>query len=272
MRFIRFIDESGNILTGCDYDGTTASLVSHGADFFNGYELVGKREKVSTLLCPVLPRAILCIGLNYRRHAEETGMPIPTHPVLFMKNPAAMTGPAGDIVIPRSCLDPLQVDYEVELGVVIGTNAKNVPVDDAMNHVFGYTCANDISARRWQKNAGGGQWVRGKSFDTFCPAGPELVTKDEINDAGNLNLTCLLNGEVMQCGNSSDMIFPVPELISRLSQSMTILAGTLILTGTPSGVGFARTPQVYLKPGDILESRIDGVGKMINPVTAETVP
>ncbi len=162
------------------------------------------------------------------------------------------------------------MDYEVELGVVMGRDAKNIPLEEALNYVYGYTCANDISARRWQKHAGAGQWVRGKSFDTFCPIGPEVVTADEVEDPQSLEMECLLNGQIMQQSSTSDMIFSVAELISRLSQSTTLLAGTLILTGTPSGVGFTRKPPVYLKPGDLLESSIKGVGNMMNRVVAET--
>ncbi|WP_080804607.1 fumarylacetoacetate hydrolase family protein [Desulfamplus magnetovallimortis] len=267
MKIIRFLDDNNNVCTGCDYHGDSATLIA--PDFFAKHEVLEQKATVKELLPPFNPVAILCIGLNYRMHAEETGMPIPENPVLFMKNPAAVTGPFGKIELPLSCLDPLQVDYEVELGVVIGKDAKNVSKEKALNHVYGYTCVNDVSARRWQKHGGGGQWVRGKSFDTFCPMGPELVTADEIEDTCNLELESRLNGRIMQQGSTSDMIFSVADLISRLSISTTLLTGTLILTGTPSGVGFARTPPVYLKPGDILESSIKGIGTMINPVVAE---
>ncbi len=265
MKIIRFLDDKGDLWSGCDYHDGMATVIAN--DIFGSYTILEKRVEVKKILAPFKPVAILCIGLNYRMHAEETGMPLPEHPVLFMKNPAAITSAYGDIEIPKSCLDPLQVDYEVELGVVIGKDAKNIPVDRSLEYVYGYTCANDVSARRWQKHSGGGQWVRGKSFDTFCPMGPELVTADEIKDPGNLNLECRLNGEVMQQGCTSDLIFSVADLISRLSQSTTLLAGTLILTGTPSGVGFARNPQVYLKPGDVLESSISGLGKMESSIS-----
>lgn len=267
MRIIRFLDDKGELWTGCDYhDGSAAVILN---DIFGSYQVIEKRVAVKKILAPFTPAAILCIGLNYGMHAEEIGMPLPEHPVLFMKNPAAVTGAYGDIEIPKSCLDPLQVDYEVELGVVMARDVKNISVEEAPDHIYGYTCTNDISARRWQKHAGGGQWIRGKSFDTFCPMGPELVTADEIDNPQNLDMSCSLNGRIMQQSSTSDMIFSVAEIISRLSQSTTLLSGTLILTGTPSGVGFTRTPPVYLKPGDLLESSVSGVGKMKNQVVAE---
>ena len=184
-----------------------------------------------------------------------------------MKNPAALNHPNDPILLPPSCLDPLQVDLEVELAVIIGRAAKDVSAARALDYVLGYTIGNDVSARRWQKFGGGGQWVRGKSFDTFCPLGPELVTTDIIPDPQHLRLQCLLNGEIMQDGNTSDMIFSVAALIEYLSDSMTLLPGTVIMSGTPSGVGFARKPPVYLKPGDSLELKIDNLGTLCNPVS-----
>ncbi len=267
MRIIRFLDYQGNEWSGCDVKDNSAAVIN--GDIFGDFTVTGKRVEIKSLLAPFQPVSILCIGLNYKMHAQETGAALPEHPVLFMKNPAAVTGPYSNIEIPSSCLDPLQVDYEVELAVVIGKTGKNITKEQALEHVFGYTCANDISARRWQKHSGGGQWVRGKSFDTFCPIGPAIVTKDEIKDPQNLELTCKLNGDIMQKSSTSDMIFSVAELISRLSQSMTMLAGTVLLTGTPSGVGFARKPPVYLKPGDTLETIISQIGEMKNCVVAE---
>jgi 2-keto-4-pentenoate hydratase/2-oxohepta-3-ene-1,7-dioic acid hydratase in catechol pathway len=159
------------------------------------------------------------------------------------------------------------VDYEAELAVVIGKQAKNVPVAAALEAVLGYTAANDISARRWQKHGGGGQWVRGKSFDTFCPLGPVLVTADEIPDPQALTIGCELNGQQLQCGFTGDMIFSVAELISRLSRDTTLLPGTLILTGTPSGVGFTRNPPVFLSPGDRVRVSIEGIGILENRIS-----
>jgi len=161
------------------------------------------------------------------------------------------------------------VDYEVELAVIIKKKAKNVLPENALDYVLGYTCANDISARRWQMHAGGGQWIKGKSFDTFCPFGPWMVTPDELTDPNNLDIECVLNGNTMQKSNTNDMIFSVPQIISYLSESVTLLPGTLILTGTPSGVGFARKPPVYLSPGDVLETKVDKIGVLKNYVTLE---
>ena len=264
MNIIRFVDSSGVEALGTDYDGSQATVLS--GDLFSGVSLTQERRSVAKLLAPVEPRAIICIGLNYRKHAEETGMPIPEAPVVFMKNPAAAQNPGDPIVIPRSCLDPLQVDFEVELAVVIGKAAKNVSRADALKHVAGYTVANDVSARTWQKTGSGGQWIRGKSFDTFCPLGPVLVTGDAVPDPQTFQVKTVLNGEVMQDSNTADMIFPVDELISRLSEDLTLLPGTVLITGTPSGVGAARDPKVFLKPGDQITTSIDGIGELTNPV------
>lgn len=266
MRLMRFVGEDGEIYNGCDYQNGSAAILE--GEIPGDFQSTGKRMVVQDILPPFQPVAIFCIGLNYKMHAAETGMELPRYPVVFMKNPASVTGAFSDIEIPRSCIDPLQVDYEVELGVVIGRPGKNIQREDALEHVFGYTCANDVSARRWQKHAGGGQWVRGKSFDTFCPIGPELITADEVPAPMELEIESRLNNEVMQHGETSDMIFSVAELIAFLSEDTTLLSGTLILTGTPSGVGFTRKPPVYLKPGDRLETIVKGVGHMINNIRA----
>jgi 2-keto-4-pentenoate hydratase/2-oxohepta-3-ene-1,7-dioic acid hydratase in catechol pathway len=264
MRIIRFLDEYGDTRLGHGFGDGEASLLA--GDMFKSLQDTGERIKVHKLLAPVQPSAILCIGLNYAQHAKETNTAPPQYPVLFMKNPAALNHPNDPILLPPSCLDPLQVDYEVELAVVIGRTAKNIPAANALDYVFGYTIGNDVSARRWQKHGGGGQWVRGKSFDTFCPLGPELVTKDLVPDPQQLHLQCFLNGELMQDANTADMIFSVAELIEYLSDSMTLLPGTVVMSGTPSGVGFARQPPVFLKPGDSLELTIDNLGTLCNPV------
>jgi 2-keto-4-pentenoate hydratase/2-oxohepta-3-ene-1,7-dioic acid hydratase in catechol pathway len=175
-----------------------------------------------------------------------------------MKNPASVTNPGDPILLHPCCMQPPEVDYEVELAVIIGKTAKDVSVAEAFDYVLGYTVANDVSARRWQGGRGSGQWVRGKSFDTFCPLGPELVTADELADPQNLRLTCVLNGQVMQDANTSDMIFPIAELISFLSTGTTLLPGTVILTGTPSGVGYTRKPPVFLMPGDTVDMTVQG--------------
>ncbi len=264
MRIIRFLDDKNNICYGHNYKNGYADLLS--GELLGRLVDTGSKIQVKKLLAPVLPPAILCIGLNYIAHAGETGFKLPEYPVLFMKNTAAVTNPNDPIVIPRVCADVPEVDYEIELAVVIGRNAKNVNVSDALDYVLGYTIGNDVSARRWQMNAGSGQWVRGKSFDTFCPLGPVLVTGDEIPDPQNLQLTCYLNGNIMQNTNTSDMIFTIAQLIAFLSQDTTLLPGTVIMSGTPGGVGYARKPPVYLKAGDLLELKIDDIGTLVNPV------
>jgi 2-keto-4-pentenoate hydratase/2-oxohepta-3-ene-1,7-dioic acid hydratase in catechol pathway len=182
-----------------------------------------------------------------------------------MKNPASIANPGDSIVIPACSIGP-EVDYECELAVVIGKNARNVKKENALEHVFGYTVANDVSARRWQKNAGEGQWDRGKSFDTFCPLGPCLVTADEIPNPQNLSLSTTLNTEIMQSSNTQDMIFTVSDLVSEMSKDMTLLKGSVILTGTPSGVGVGRNPKVFLKAGDEVTCSISNIGELTNTV------
>ena len=267
MRIVRFLDENGKEGYGHDLRSSQATLLM--GDLFEGLKDAGRRVSVTKLLAPLQPTAILCIGLNYRQHATETGIKIPEYPVLFMKNPAAIAHPGDPIVLPTACLDPPQVDYEAELAVVIGKPARNVPAAKALDYVLGYTAGNDVSARWWQQNAGASQWIRGKSFDTFCPLGPELITADEIPDPQNLRLRCILNNEVMQDGNTNDMIFSVAELIEFLSQGTTLLPGTVILTGTPSGVGFVRQPPVFLKAGDVVVIEVERVGVLTNPVVEE---
>ena len=264
MHIIRFLDENDRICYGHKYIDDTAVLLD--GHLYDGLKKTREKKRVKKLLAPVEPAAILCIGLNYHQHAKETGATLPRYPVLFMKNPAVLNNPGDPIKIPPLCMDPLEVDYEVELAVVIAKAAKNVPEDIALDYVLGYTIANDVSARRWQKNAGAGQWVLGKSFDTFCPLGPCLVTTDEITDPQTLQIKCILNENIMQDTNTSDMIFSVAEIIEFLSSIMTLLPGTVILTGTPSGVGFVRNPPVFLKPGDTVKMTIDKIGTLSNPV------
>ncbi len=222
------------------------------------------------MLAPLEPAVVFCVGLNYRRHAEETKAEIPKYPVLFMKSPAALQHPGGPILLPRA-LRSDKVDYECELAVVIGRAAKNVSRVDALSYVLGYTCANDVSARDWQKDGGGGQWCRGKTFDTFLPLGPALVTADEIPNPNALRIATRVNGETLQDWSTDDMIFDIPALIEFLSASTTLPAGAVIITGTPHGVGMARTPQRWLQPGDIAEVEIERIGVLRNPVVEETL-
>lgn len=267
MRIVRFIDDKGQIRYGRNYNNGAAELLE--GDLFTGLKETGTLCSVKKLLAPVAPPAVFGIGLNYHKHAQETGMEAPKYPVLFMKNPAAVANPGDPILLHPSCMEPPEVDYETELAVVIGRTTKDVSAAEALNFVLGYTAANDVSARRWQGKRGAGQWVRGKSFDTFCPLGPELVTADELSDPQNLRLTCALNGKVMQDANTSDMIFPVAELVAFLSIGTTLLPGSVILTGTPSGVGFTRKPPVFLMPGDTVAVTVEGIGTLSNPVALQ---
>jgi 2-keto-4-pentenoate hydratase/2-oxohepta-3-ene-1,7-dioic acid hydratase in catechol pathway len=215
------------------------------------------------------PPAIFAIGRNYPEHAAEMGGKVPDHPVVFMKNPASVIGDGQPIVIPHLCDQPHeQVDYEGELAVIIARDCRDVPESTAMRVVGAYAIANDVSARWWQKSGSGGQFVRGKSFDTFCPLSPP-VAASRIADPQRLRLVTRLNGQVMQDASTADMIFPVARLIAELSSGTTLLEGTVILTGTPSGVGAARTPPRFLRDGDIIEITIDGLGTLRNPVRHE---
>ncbi|MEL6464816.1 MAG: fumarylacetoacetate hydrolase family protein [Pseudomonadota bacterium] len=198
----------------------------------------------------------LCIGLNYSDHAAETGADIPKHPILFFKANSAIVGPNDDVVMPRGSE---KTDWEVELGVVIGTAAKYVSKDDALNHVAGYCVVNDVSERHFQSQLTG-QWTKGKSCDTFGPTGPYLVTRDEVPDPQNLTMSLDVNGKRMQTGNTSTMIFTVAEIIEHLSQLMTLHPGDVITTGTPPGVGLGMKPPTFLKVGDVMELHIEGLG------------
>ena len=268
MRIVRYLDSSGQIGFAIVHPDQTATRL--GGELLGECWDTGEPVTIGKLLAPLAPTALLCVGLNYRHHATESGAPIPKYPVLFMKIPSAVQHPGEPILLPRH-LASNQVDYECELAVVIGKRCKNVSRDKALDHVLGYTCANDVSARDWQIAWGGSQWCRGKSFDTFCPLGPCLVTTDALPNAGNLRIQTILNGQVMQDWNTNDMIFDVPTLIEFLSGSTTLEPGTVILTGTPHGVGFARKPPVFLQPGDRITVDIEGIGALINPVAEEPI-
>lgn len=266
MKLIRHQTNDGSIqYAALQPDGTSRRLEG---DLFGGHRVTDEIVSPGKLLAPLQPTAIFCIGLNYRQHAEESNAPIPQYPVLFMKSPGAVHHPGAAIVLPRH-LQSDEVDYECELAVVIGKACKNVSKANALDYVLGYTCANDVSARDWQVKRGGSQWCRGKTFDTFAPLGPCLVLKDEIPDPNALRIQTVLNGRTMQDSNTSDMIFDVPTLIEFLSGSTTLLPGTVILTGTPQGVGAARKPPVFLQPGDTVTIEIEKIGALINPVIAE---
>ncbi len=216
---------------------------------------------------------VVCIGLNYVDHAKETGSPIPSEPIMFMKPTSSLNGPNDEVVLPRSITlsqtgnenensfkESDHSDWEVELGVVIGEEARSVSVSSALKYVAGYTVVNDVSEREYQLNAAGGQWIRGKGCDTFCPVGPWLVTKDEINDPQNLDVWLDVNGERVQSGNTNTMIFDVKTIVSYVSHFMTLEPGDLIATGTPPGVGMGMKPPKFLKPGDEMKVGINGLG------------
>ncbi len=210
------------------------------------------------------PQKIICVGLNYRDHAEEQGGDLPERPLLFAKWPNTLIGPGDPIVLPSIST---KVDYEAELGVVIGSRARGVSVENALEAVAGYICVNDVSGRDLQFSDG--QWVRGKSLDTFCPVGPALVPASEIPDPQALGIRAILNGEVMQDSTTANMVFGVAEIVAFISQAITLEPGDLIATGTPAGVGVFRDPQVLLKPGDEITIEIDGIGALTNPVVGE---
>jgi 2-keto-4-pentenoate hydratase/2-oxohepta-3-ene-1,7-dioic acid hydratase in catechol pathway len=245
---------------------STVALLEAGEEalkFVRGLKVDENSEPLSGvhLECPVAARKITAIGLNYMDHAIEAGQKIPTAPLCFAKFTSSLSGPFDPILLPA---EDAQVDFEGEMGVVIGRTAKNVSEAQAQEHVAGYVTFNDVSARKWQFDDG--QWTRGKSPDTFAPNGPFLVTADEIPEPGALRITTRLNGEVMQDSNTRQLIFNVPKLVSYLSRSFTLYPGDLIATGTPSGVGFSRKPPVYLKDGDVIEVEIERIGKISNPV------
>jgi len=266
MRIIRYLDSGDHVKYASEHpDGYAIELEG---DILSDLRSLDRRAEVRKTLAPIAPTQILGIGLNYRRHAEETRAKIPDYPVLFGKALNTVQNPGDPILIPTH-LASKEVDYECELAVVIKKACKNVPRRDALRFVLGYTCANDVSARDWQKKKGGGQWSRGKSFDTFCPLGPCLVTADEIRDPSGLTIRTILNGETVQDCNTGDMIFDVPALIEFLSGSTTLLAGTVILTGTPHGVGMAAVPPRWLGPGDTVSVEIDKIGMLTNPVQSE---
>jgi 2-keto-4-pentenoate hydratase/2-oxohepta-3-ene-1,7-dioic acid hydratase in catechol pathway len=267
MKIIRYEDRHGLIRFGVEQAGR---MMEAEGDPFGGLTPTARPVEITRLLVPVAPVAILCIGLNYRRHALETGAAIPSYPVLFTKGINTVL-PAGDAIELPVHLPSTEVDYECELAVIIGKRAKNVSRADALSYVLGYTCANDVSARDWQKEKGGTQWSRGKSFDTFCPMGPHLVTADEIADPNQLRISTRVNDELMQDSRTSDMIFDVPALIEFLSGSTTLLPGTVILTGTPEGVGMARTPPRWLREGDKVAVEIESIGRLENTVIAERI-
>ena len=261
-----------------DLHGTDAALPLGVRELLEGGEAAlkaaaqaARREKVVAypadrvkLLAPVPdPRKIVCLGLNYADHAREGGAAIPREPVLFSKYATALIGQGEAIVLPPASQE---VDYEAELVVVVGRRGRNIRADHGLDYVAGYTIGHDVSARDWQLKKDGKQWMVGKTFDTFAPTGPHLVTQDEVPDPHQLAIQLRLNGETMQDSNTRQMIFTVSQILAYLSQVFTLEPGDLVFTGTPSGVGFARKPPVFLKPGDVVEVEIDKLGVLGNPV------
>lgn len=274
MKLIRF-GKTGSEKIGVQLsDGKRIDVSSFGGDYdedFFGSKGITKLKEWLTHhqeSCPVIgeeerlgspiarPSKIVCVGLNYAKHAQESGMEVPSEPVLFFKASSAIVGPYDDVILPKNSQ---KSDWEVELAIVIGAKASYVSEVDAMKHVAGYVLHNDISEREYQLERLG-QWVKGKSCDTFAPLGPFVATTEEIKDPHNLNLWLKLNGEIMQDSNTSDLIFSIPKLISYISEFMTLLPGDVISTGTPFGVGLGLDPQKYLKEGDEMELGIEGLG------------
>ena len=269
MKIIRYSNPQGTIHYGSEQpDGSSFRI---DGNIYGDFKVSAERAVITKLLAPIAPAQILCIGLNYGRHADETGANRPERPILFVKGINALQHPGDPIEIPTH-LPSTEVDYECELAVVIGRVCKNVSREHALDYVLGYTCANDVSARDHQIKLGGSQWCRGKFFDTFAPLGPRLVTRDEIPNPNALKIATILNGERVQDWTTSDMIFDVPALIAYLSGSTTLVPGTVILTGTPHGVGMAAKPTPrWLRPGDSVSIEIEKIGTLTNPVVLEPV-
>ena len=281
MKLIRF-GEAGKEKPGVNIDGVnydvSGFIKDYDALFFaNGgiphlawmiaehERMLPKIKEGTRLGCPVAyPSKIICIGLNYAKHAKETNAAIPKEPILFMKATTAITGPNDSVMIPKNSI---KTDWEVELAFVIGKKASYVSEDEAMDYVAGYCLHNDVSEREFQLERGG-TWDKGKGCDTFAPLGPWLVTKDEIADPHKLRLWLKVNDQMMQDGNTDDLIFNIPQLVSYISQFMTLLPGDIVSTGTPAGVGLGFTPPVYLQAGDVVELGIDGLGTSKQAVIA----
>ncbi len=269
MKIIRFISEEENILYGTYHPEHPESAKIIEGNIFSAFKITSREIKIKKLLAPIVPVNILALGINYKKHGDETATSYPKQPVLFLKATTSITGHEEPIILPAA--GPDHVDYEAELAVVIGKEAKNVMPEKVMDYIMGYSCSNDVSARDWQLKKQKGQWARGKSFDTFCPLGPWIVTKEEIEDPDNLSIRCILNGQTVQESRTSNMIFNIRQIISNLSRSLTLSPGTVILTGTPEGVGFTRQPPLFLKDGDIVSIEIEKIGTLTNKVVKEDI-
>jgi 2-keto-4-pentenoate hydratase/2-oxohepta-3-ene-1,7-dioic acid hydratase in catechol pathway len=273
MKLVRF-GEPGKERPGIVLDDTILDVSGFGEDYNESFFAGDGLQRLSAFVAAskgslatvdastrlgapfARPSKIVCIGLNYSKHAQETNAPVPKEPIIFLKSTTALSGPNDPVMIPK---DSIKTDWEVELCVVMGKKASYVSEADAMDYVAGYCLHNDISEREFQLERGG-TWDKGKGCDTFAPMGPWLVTKDEVADVHNLRLWLKLNGKMMQDGNTNDFVFNVPQMIAYISRFMTLLPGDVISTGTPSGVGLGCNPPLYLKPGDVMELGIDGLG------------
>jgi len=275
MRLVRF-GQKGNIKPGLWKDGNIVDLREifpqipdiNETFFREGWleKVAGVKnsgQKIETWIASPIhrPSKIICLGKNYAEHAKEGGFENPEKPLIFCKTPNALSGPYDPIILPRSSG---QVDWEVELAVIIGKEGKRINETDAFDYIAGFTVMNDVSGREAQFSDS--QWFRGKSFDSFAPAGPFIVTPDEIDDVNNLRLTAVVDGEIMQDGNTRDMIFDIPAIIENISEDITLIPGDIISTGTPAGVGIFRDPPIVLKPGNVVECRIEQIGAIINKV------
>src|SRR5579859_4034654 len=263
MKLIRYLDPAGKIQYAAEQPG--GSFLRLDGDPFGTSRLTQESASIAQILAPVVPVQIWCIGQNYRRHADEVGMSSGDFPVVFAKGANTLQGPDAPISVPTHAGTD-ELDYEGELVVVIGKACKDVSRARALDFVAGYTCGNDVSARDWQLKKGGSQWCRGKSFDTFAPIGPCLITPESLADPSGLAIKTTVNGRVLQDGNTRDMVRDVPALIEFLSQSTTLLPGTAIFTGTPHGVGMAQNPPLWLKDGDVVSVTIEKIGTLTNTV------
>ncbi|KAI1761836.1 hypothetical protein GGR53DRAFT_503852 [Hypoxylon sp. FL1150] len=275
-RLVRFLAKNGRTYYGdailpegvTDIAKTKQARVIKG-DIFGKYEVTDQVADVRLLLAPLAledVKTVRCLGLNYALHAKEAGLPLPKYPVLFYKPVTSLSGPTDPIPVHPIAQEELGLDYEVELIIVIGKEARDVPESEALDYVFGYAVGNDVSHRDWQVARGGGQWSLGKGFDGWAPWGPGIVSSNVIKDPQTLQIITRVNGKVVQDSNTADQIFNVKQTIAFLSRGHTLLPGDLIWTGTPSGVGFGRKPQVWLEDGDVVEVEMEGVGIVTNKV------
>jgi 2-keto-4-pentenoate hydratase/2-oxohepta-3-ene-1,7-dioic acid hydratase in catechol pathway len=263
MKLLRHLTPAGPAYAALQPDGS--ALAVEGDPLAGTHRVTDRPVALGKRLTPVPAATIIGIGLNYAKHAAEGGKAPPDRPMWFVKLPGSAQNPDDPIRLPRN--QPTEkADYEAELAIVLGKDCLNATPETALSYVLGYTCANDVSARDWQRDFGGGQFCHAKSFDTFCPLGPVLVTPDEIPNPNALRIRSILNGTVMQDSNTADMIFDVATAIAFLSADKTLPAGTIILTGTPEGVGFARKPPVWLRAGDTISVEIESIGTLTNPV------